>query len=376
MTARTVAMVVGQLQLGGAERQLFELATRLDRARYVPSVICLSEVTQPYAGMLRDAGITVDVLPRGGHNDFRRALGLARLLRERGVGLVHSFLIAANAYAWVACALGGRARFIASSRTCIPPRGFWAGLVHRRAFHAAAAVIANSRRVMEFTRDLYRLEPERIRVIPNGVATDGFRDDGGARRSAARRAWDVRDDELLVGSIGRLSPEKNLALFVEVARMRCEGPGGAARRERYVLVGDGPSRADLERRIRDADLGRRVILAGGRPDVAALLPAFDLFMMTSDTEGLPNAVMEAMAAGLPVVATRVGGTGELVDDGATGYLVERGDAAGLRDRLDRLAADPALRSTMGARGRARIESEFSAGRMVERTMALYDEVLG
>ncbi len=375
MPARAVAMVVGQLQLGGAERQLFELATRLDRSRYTPSVICLSEVAEPYAGMLREAGIAVDVLSRAGHNDIGRARRLARLLRERRADLVHSFLIAANAYTYVSCKLWGRRRFVASSRTCIPPRGTWAMMVHRRAFHAAEAVIANSRRVMEFTRDLYRLDEGRIRVIPNGVALEGYRDDSGRRRKAARRSWGVADDELLVGTIGRLSPEKNLALFLDVALRRCGGGTNALPRERYVLVGDGPARAELEAQARRTGLGERVIFAGGRPDVASVLPGFDLFMTTSDTEGLPNAVMEAMAAGLPVIATRVGGTEEVVVDGATGCLVERGDAAGLHERLSRLASDPALRSSMGGRGRSRIETEFSVRRMVERTMAVYDEVL-
>jgi glycosyltransferase involved in cell wall biosynthesis len=123
-------------------------------------------------------------------------------------------------------------------------------------------------------------------------------------------------------------------------------------------------------------LNDRVVFTGPREDVASVLSALDVFVLTSHTEGLPNAVMEAMAAGLPVVATRAGGTDELVEEAVTGHLVEPGDGPALSEKVAALLRDPDARLRMGQAGLRRIEREFSIERMVERTVALYDEVLG
>ena len=375
MRPRRVLLVVGQLQMGGAERQLFELAVRLDPGRYAVSIACLSDVSEPFAGLLAGRGLRVEVLRRAGHLDAARVLRLAGMMSRERIDLVHSFLLAANAYAWAASRLaapagGPRAR-IASSRTCIPPRGRWSRTIHGRAFRTAAAVVANSRRVMEFTRDLYAVDQRRIRVIPNGVDMSRHPLPGGADRAAARRELGLDDSAVVVGSVGRLSPEKNPALFLEAAGTL------AGRHEslRFVVVGDGPERRALEARAGAGALQGRVLFAGAREDVARILPAFDMLVSSSDTEGMPNAVMEAMASGLPVVATRVGGTEEVLADGVTGYLVERGDREKLVERVEILCADEAARRRLGANGRARIENGFTVETMVAATSSLYDETL-
>jgi len=244
MIASRLALVVGQLQRGGAERQLFELAIRLDRSRLDPLVVCLSEVVDPYAGKLTEAGIDVVVLPRAGHRDFSRVRSLAGILSRHRIDLVHSFLIAANAYTWAATRLAGRRPYIASSRTCIPPRGRLGLWVHRRAFRGAQAVIANAKAVMEFTRDLYALPESRFTVIPNGVDLAPFEEAGRdreARRAMVRALFGLDDGEamtgvqpgdmsgVVAGVVGRLSPEKNLPLLLEVAR-RLRSAGGLKRR--------------------------------------------------------------------------------------------------------------------------------------------------
>ena len=196
MGASRLALVVGQLQRGGAERQLFELAIRLDRSRLEPLVICLSEVIHPYADRLRKEGIEVAVLPRAGHRDFSRVRSLAKILSHRRIDLVHSFLIAANAYTWAATRLAGGRPYVASSRTCIPPRGRFGHWVHRRAFLDASAVIANAKAVMEFTRDHYRLPERLFTVIPNGVDLAPFTAAGpgrDARRTMVRARFSLEE---------------------------------------------------------------------------------------------------------------------------------------------------------------------------------------
>lgn len=372
MSPRRVMLVIGQLHLGGAERQLFELAVRLDRSRYLPEVVCLSQVSEPFGALLRQGGVPVETLGRSGHRDLGRALRLAGLIEKRAAHLVHSYLLAANAYTYVATRLSGRRRpYIASSRTCIPPAGWWSMRVHARAFRSAKAVIANSRRVMEFTRGLYGVDERRLHIIPNGVDLTDPRAGREGARAAARAALRLPDDAVVVGTIGRLSPEKNPRLFLEMAARVAAVTRGSL----FIMVGDGKEMGELRGRAERLGLSDRLMLLGARQDVGSLLSGFDLFVSPSDTEGMPNAVMEAMAAGLPVVATRVGGTDEVVEEGSTGYLVERGDLAALTERTAQLVADPEARRLMGRRGRERVEREFSIQRMVTSTMALYDEVL-
>ncbi len=387
MPPRNVALVIGQLHLGGAERQLYELAVRLDRSRYVPFVVCLSEVAEPYAGRLGQHGVPVEIIARSGHNELGRVQALARVLGRRRADLAHSFLLAANAYTYGAVTMlrlvvwSRRVPFLASSRICSPRPGRWAMAVHRRAFRAAGAVIANSRLVARYTRDMFDVPESSMRVIHNGVdlesfahATEGPGYDGLPGRDAARRELGAADQDILIGTLGRLARQKNLELFLEMAMGLTAATAG--RRLRFVVAGDGPALPGLRAAARQRGLAESVMFAGARQDVARVLTAFDIFVLTSDFEGLPNAVMEAMAAALPVVATRAGGTEEVVQDGVTGYLVAPGDAAGLVERVACLAGDPGLRRRMGKEGRARIAAEFSVQKMVWRTTALYDEVCG
>ncbi len=388
MPPKSVALVIGQLHLGGAERQLYELAVHLDRARYVPFVVCLSEVAEPYAGRLGQQGVSVEIIQRSGHNELGRVQALARVLGRRGADLAHSFLLVANAYTYGAVKLGRvagwsrRVPFLASSRVCSPRPGRWAMVVNRRAFRAAAAVVANSRLVAEYTRDMFDVPESSMHVIHNGVDLESFSPSKegteGAdlpSRNAARRELGAVDQDILIGTLGRLARQKNLELFLEMAAgLNAAAPAG--RRLRFVVAGDGPALPGLRAAAQERGLSESVMFAGARHDVARVLTAFDIFVLTSDFEGLPNAVMEAMGAARPVVATRAGGTEEVVQDGVTGYLVAPGDAAGLVERVACLAGDPGLRRRMGKEGRARIAAEFSVQKMVGRTTALYDEVCG
>lgn len=379
---RRVALVIGQLQMGGAERQLFELAVRLDRSRWEPVVVCLSEVAEPFAGRLRERGIAVEVLSRSTHYDPGRVFRLRRLLGRRRIDLAHSFLLVANAYVWAATrpgvAGGAGPPYIASSRICLSPSRWWLRLVHQRAFRGAAGVIANSTRVEDFTRELYDLPAGRIRVIRNGIDVKPFQAESAGARESVRSEMGIPQEALVVGSLGRLSPQKNLDLFLETAACLARAPAtaGAGGGLWFVVAGGGPALAGLRALAADLGLEDRIVFTGPRRDVARVLSAFDIFVLTSHTEGLPNAVMEAMAAGLPVVATRAGGTDELVEEAVTGHLVEVGDGPALSRKIELLLGDPEARLGMGQAGLRRVEREFSIERMVERTVALYDEVLG
>lgn len=210
--------------------------------------------------------------------------------------------------------------------------------------------------------------PEQYRLIRSGVEVEAYRD-APFTRAEVRREIGVPEDAFVIGTVGRLSPQKApldlLAAFERIAGIRPE--------THLVLVGDGPQRDLVTARAADAGLADRVHLLGLRRDVAKLQRAFDVFALASRWEGLPRVFPQAMAAGLPVVATRVAGAPDAIVPGETGWLVEIGDTEELARRLLSLAEDPALARRMGQAGLARVD-EFSARRMVDDLSRLYDDL--
>lgn len=174
----------------------------------------------------------------------------------------------------------------------------------------------------------------------------------------------------IVGNVAALVPHKGQRHLIEAARIVVQQIPDA----RFVIAGEGELRAPLERQIKDYHLEKHVILAGFRPDVLALHTAFDIFVMSSVTEGLGTSLLDAMAAGKPIVATRTGGIPEVVDDGKTGILVPPRDHQEMADAIVRLLKGEQLRRDMGDAGRARARSLFSADRMVQNTLKVYERV--
>jgi glycosyltransferase involved in cell wall biosynthesis len=211
--------------------------------------------------------------------------------------------------------------------------------------------------------------PDQYELIRSGIEIDRYR--SGPDRHEARRRLGVPADAFVVGTVGRLARQKAPLDLLAGFRILAAGRPDA----HLVLVGDGPQRGEVEREVAQAGLSDRVHLLGLRTDVPDILPAFDVFALASRWEGLPRVFPQAMAAGLPVVATRVGGAADAITPGENGWLVDVGDTPALASRLMALAADPALRRSMGERGRERVE-EFSARRMVDQLEVLYTRLVG
>ena len=216
-----------------------------------------------------------------------------------------------------------------------------------------------------------RVRPERVLVIHDAVRSERFERIDPSDRSELVSMFPQAPDRI-VGSAGRLSPEKGFAVLVDAATIVTRSDPGVA----FVHFGDGPLRETLARRITQLGLDGRFILAGFRDDLDRFLPHFDLSVLPSFTEGLPNVVLESYAAGVPVVATAVGGTPEAVADGVDGYLVPPGDPAALAGRIiDVLAMGEACKA-MGQRGRERIKAQFTFEFQALRYQELFEEILG
>lgn len=352
-----VGLVIGQLSTGGAEGQLRVFCEGVDRATVEPTVYCLSRTVEPYGPLLERAGVPVRVLG-GGRAGRVRALRAA--LRADRVDLVHAWLFIANAFAWAATR-GGGPPLITSARNC-KRSGAVLDALNRRAFAASAAIIVNSQQVGRYVTDIYRAPAHRIHVVHNAIDLTRF---------AMRPEPATLPAAPVVIMVGRLVAQKNPHLFIAAAaKLRDSLPG-----VRFQLVGGGPMQRELAAAVHDAGLDDCVALLGERRDVPDLLRAADLFWLTSDWEGLPNAVLEAMAAGLPVVATDVGGTAELVEAGIEGYVIQPGDRDALVARSLEILTDPERWQRMRAAARARAE-RFGIPQMVERMRAVYAAALG
>jgi glycosyltransferase involved in cell wall biosynthesis len=352
-----LGLVIGQLTVGGAEGQLYLLCRGLDRAAVRPIVYCLSDRTEPYGPLIEGAGVTLRIITGDRPARVRR---LRRLLNADGIDVVHAWLFVANAYAWLATRGTGRL-LLTSARNCKRQGGILDWL-NRRAFAASDAIVANSQQVAEYIRHEYGAPRERVCVVHNAVDTERFRPASDARPS------------LCVVMIGRLVPQKNPQLFVAAAAaVRAAMPGGCD--IRFLLIGDGPLRAQVEADVAAAGLQECCTVMGERRDTPELLRQADLFWLTSGWEGLPNVVLEAMASGLPVVATDVGGTRELIRHGQDGFLIKAGDRDALVAHSLELLRDGEKRRQCSCAARARAEA-FAPQRMVTAMQELYVRTWG
>lgn len=365
---RRVLFIIGSMSRGGAETQLLQLAMRLDGRGYAPEIAVLV-AGGPLEAHVRTAGIPLHALPkRTGPLDFRRLTGLAKLLRERRPDIVHAKLMDANIWGGLAALMTGHRRVVFTelgpgTRTTMRVR-FFRSVLQR----AGAMTICNSARVAERLAGANGASAK-YEVIPNGVADRWF--ERPLTREAARRTLSLPEDAWIATSVTHFTVSKNVELFIDSAAIVAEAIPDA----HFVIVGTGPLRAACEAKIRDAGLASRIHVLGELPDAQPALGASDAFVLSSRSEGMPNALMEALATGLPCVATDVGGCSELIPSPAEGTLVPSEDAAAMAEALLDIHRDPAGAASRAAGGQRHIRAHYSLDALLSRTVAAYDRLL-
>jgi len=327
--------------------------------------------------LVRVAELRRDLSP---YHDVVALLRLVRLIRAERPQILHTHTAKAGALGRVAALLARDARppvVVHSFHGHVlrgyfdPVRTFGFRVVERWLARRSTVLVAVSPEVRDDLVSLGIAAPERFAVIRLGLAFDERVPSNPAQRTETRRRLDIPDDRFVVGWIGRMTAVKRAEdLLLAFRRLREAGVDAC-----LCLVGDGPERATIERRARELGVMADTLFLGFQTDVAPFYAAFDAFVLPSSREGTPASAIEALAAGLPVVATRVGGLPDVVSDGEDGFLVEVGAVDALAERLQRLAADPALRERMGAAGRRRVLQRYSAGRLVDDMDALYRSLL-
>jgi sugar transferase (PEP-CTERM/EpsH1 system associated) len=362
-----VAQVIPSLQVGGLQKVVVRLVDRF-RGRMDHLVL-----TPAGDGPLRPRfgpGVDVIALAERPGSPKLNALRMARVFRAWRPDVVHT-----RNWTCIDAVLGARLAGVPvvihgeHGREAGDPEG--RNALRRRVRRLLAPLVTE---FVAVSQDLARWLVEDVGVpaakvtqIYNGVDTEAF---SPADKEAARRTLGIRDGAVVIGTVGRLDPVKDHRGLLEAFGRIARHP-----QAQLVVVGDGPCRAELEQVGRRLGLDGRVLMLGERQDVARILRALDVFALPSLGEGISNALLEAMASGLPVIATRVGGNPELVDHGVTGTLVSPRSAEALAAAFDRYLLDPALIRKHGEAGRQRALRDFSLDRMFGAYDSLYSRLL-
>jgi glycosyltransferase involved in cell wall biosynthesis len=364
-----LALVITELQVGGAERSLVELAARLDRRRFDPVVYSLSprpsQGQQALVDQLQSAAIPVVFLDaRSAWQAWPVLRRLAHRLAAQGAELVQTFLFHANVLGTLAARRAGVRHIVSGIRVADPSR--WRQIGERYCGRHVTRVVCVSSAVADFVRRRHGVPVEKVCTIPNGIDLSRFPapplDLNQLGVAPGRRALAV---------VGRLHRQKGLDWLIRALPPLLRTFPDVD----LVVVGHGPDRAALESLARERGVRSRVHFSGWRDDVPEILAGSQLLLLPSRWEGMPNVVLEAMASGLPVVATRAEGVEELLGSEPSGQIVDFGDSDALVASVAAVLRDPQRGREMGSANRQRAAAYFSLDRMAARYQDLYARLL-
>ena len=373
-----VMHVVFSFAVGGLENGVVNLINRLDTRRFRHVVVALTKCDPVFCARVTRPDVEFVALHKPPGHSFKLFPALFRLFRKYRPDVVHTRNLAAletSFPAWLAgvpVRIHGEHGWDVTDPDGTNPKYRLIRRLHRP---FVTHYIALSGHLKAYLREAIRVPENRVTRICNGVDLTRFEARGPQRAPIEGSPFNDQGHYVL-GTVGRLQAVKDqmnlLRAFVLLIRRRPD----LASKTRLVLAGDGPMRGALEAEIARECVQDHVWLAGERGDVPNVMRGFDCFVLPSQAEGISNTILEAMAGGLPVVATAVGGNGELVDDGVTGTLVPPQDPALLADALERYVSSPALGVEQGRAGRKRVEACFSLDGMVGQYAGLYQSLSG
>jgi glycosyltransferase involved in cell wall biosynthesis len=381
-----VVRVIARLNMGGPALHVAYLTAGLRDRGYDTTLVAgtLARGEDSMAFVAEELGVDVVTIPELGREisplrDLLATVRLASLIHRERPQILHTHTAKAGTVGRVAALLAWPARppIVVHTFHGHVLRGYFGPLrsrffraLERRLARNSTALVAVSPQVRDDLVELGVAPPEKFAVVRLGIELDE-RVGSADGRAETRRYLGIPDGRFAVGWVGRMTAVKRGEDVLEGFKLLRDRGVDAT----LCLVGDGPDRAQLERKAHDLGVVRDTLFLGYQEDVAPLYAAFDALVLPSGNEGTPVSVIEALAAGRPVVATRVGGVPDVVRDGEDGFLVDAGATDDLAERLSRLAADPDLRERLGAAGRARVVPRYAVDRLVDDVDRLYCSLL-
>ncbi len=365
---RNVLHLVETTGPGGAETVCLDVASGLDRSRWTSTLAVADR------GWVHDEarrrGVETTVVPTSGSFDAGYVRRLAAEVRRRDIRLIHAHLLGASVYGGVVgklCGVPVVSTFHGWPDVSTADR--YRGVKFRIIANTARRVVFVSPALRDAFATMGGLAPDRMRVIPNGIRLSRF---SPARNDLSRRELGVGPEDFLVGAIGNVRPAKAYDVLLNAAALLRQ----SGSHYRFVIVGEAhgvlaDELAALQRTLR---LETVLSFTGFREDIPAVLNALDLFVLTSASEGFSLATIQAMACGVPVVATRSGGPDGIISHGTTGMLVDVGSPDQVAREIERLRTDPALRASLASAGRKHIAERYTTEAMIAEYEALYDEL--
>ncbi len=347
--------IIGAAIVGGMETYVLRLLQRLPHADF--NVICLCVCEGRFTSQLRDIGCTVHITPISEDPDWQSIQLGVSLIRAEAIDIIHAHLPNANSLAGILGKLTDTPTLATIHSRYLGMRDIEVHKLMQTHIHVVA-------KTAYFHALSLGVLPSKLRFIANGVDTEIFRP--GAKSDYLHSIVDIAPETPLIGHIGRLSPEKGPEVFIQVAGKVHKKQANC----HFVLVGEGPMREKLENEINILGLGNWIHFAGLQSDMSRVYSSLDLAVSTSYSEGMPLAIIEAMASGIPVVATNVGGVSDIVEVGCTGLLHSVGDLDGLANSIATLMSDESMRKAMGKSARKRVEEKFELKDSVSQTSEL------
>lgn len=374
--APLIAHVIYRLDVGGLENGLVNLINHMPAERFRHVIICLTNYSD-FRQRIRRSDVPVFALNKPPGNSPITLFKLWRLLRQLRPDIVHTRNLAALEGTLPAALAGVPARVHGEhGRDVSDLDGSNIGRQRlRRLFKPFVHhYVALSKDLERYLHEKIHVPRARIAQLYNGVDTDLFHAADGGREPLPHPEF-APADAFVIGTVGRMQAVKDQITLARAFVLLLQMAPHAAKRLRLVMVGDGPLRTQVADILEQAGAGALAWLPGERDDVARIMRGLDLFVLPSLAEGISNTILEAMASGLPVVATAVGGNPELVDEGRTGQLVPRSDPQAMAQAMLRYNADPAECRRQGLEARRRAERDFSMTAMVNNYMAIYERML-
>jgi glycosyltransferase involved in cell wall biosynthesis len=363
--------VVPDLAVGGAERHVTTLMPNLDRSRFATAVVCLGDEGALFSDLV-EAGTPATALHRSKRQAVHAIVDLVRAMRTFKPDIVITRGYSAETLGRIASALARVPHNVVwvHNHGDGTPRGTIRRVVDRVLDRVTSAYFGVARAQSSYMIDELGCPPGKVRIIHNGVDPEKFEV---TRDRRAVSQYGISSSDKVVGIVAALRPEKDHHTFLRAAcAIRAELPG-----VKFLIVGDGPMRAAVERDVSELGLADCVTITGCRTDVRRLFQALDVVVLSSySVECFPMALLEAMAAGRPAVCTAVGGVPEIVDEGVTGFLVPARDPKALAERLIEVLRDNVLAHRMGRAARARVEEEFNLREAILTTERAFADVTG